>query len=300
MLSQKTRTAFTMGTLLILFSAAGFGSMALFARIAYADGVDTASLLALRFVIAAVLLGALALARGVRFPRGRDLAGCMSMGVAYATMAGAYFSALQHASSATVALVLYVYPIVVALAAAALRIDRFGRAESLSLAISSAGLCLVLGGTVQGSGVGFALALVSALCYSGYILVGSRNAVAVDAVASSTMVLATAAACCLVLSWLTGPHWPQDVAAWAAVAGVAIFGTAVAIAAFIAGLGRVGPTQAAVLSTLEPVVTVALGIGFLGEQPSPSAIAGGGLILAAAVGLAVARHRRAAAPNELA
>lgn len=284
-----------MGTLLVLFSAAGFGSMALFAKIAYADGVDTASLLALRFVIAAALLGGLAFVRGACFPRGRVLANCMLMGVAYATMAWAYFSALHYASSATVAMVLYVYPILVAVAAATLGIDRFGLPESLSLAFSTAGLSLVLGGTMQGSSSGLLLALVAALSYSGYILIGSRSIVAVDAVACSTVVLATAAVCCLVLTASKGPQWPQSAIAWAAVVGVAVFGTAVAIAAFVVGLRRVGPTQAAVLSTLEPVVTVTLGIGFLGEQPTVSAVVGGGFILLAAIGLTLARNRREAA-----
>lgn len=268
--------------------------MALFAKIAYADGVDTASLLALRFVIAAVLLGGLAFARGASFPQGRVLTNYMLMGVAYATMAWAYFSALHYASSATVAMVLYVYPILVAVAAAALRIDHFGLPEGLALAFSSAGLSLVLGGTMQGSSAGFLLALVAALCYSGYIVIGSRNIVAVDAIACSTVVLTTAAVCCLILTLSRGPQWPQSAGAWTAVVGVAVFGTAVAIAAFVAGLRRVGPTQAAVLSTLEPVVTVALGIGFLGEKPTTSAAVGGGLILVAAIGLTLARNRRKA------
>lgn len=272
--------------------------MALFAKITYADGVDTASLLALRFVIASVLLGGLAFARGVRFPQGYVLVNYMLMGVAYASMAWAYFSALHYASSASVAMVLYVYPILVAVAAAALRIDRFGLPESLSLAFSTAGLYLVLGGTMQDSSVGLLLALVAALCYSGYILIGSRSIVAIDAVdaiACSTVVLATATVCCLVLTLTKGPQWPKSAGAWAAVVGVAVFGTAIAIAAFVAGLRRIGPTQAAVLSTLEPVVTVALGIGFLGEESTMSAIAGGGLILLAAIGLTLARNRRAAA-----
>lgn len=130
------------------------------------------------------------------------------------------------------------------------------------------------------------------MCYSGYIVIGSRNIVAVDAIACSTVVLTTAAVCCLVLTLSRGPQWPQSAGAWTAVVGVAVFGTAVAIAAFVAGLRRVGPTQAAVLSTLEPVVTVALGIGFLGEKPTTSAAVGGGLILVAAIGLTLARNRR--------
>ncbi|MCA0175766.1 MAG: DMT family transporter [Proteobacteria bacterium] len=283
-----------MGILLILLSAVGFGSMALLATVAYEGGVDTATLLMLRFVIAAVLLGSLMCARGVRAPRGRALANCVGMGLAYAMMAWAYFSALHYAPSATVALVLYVYPILVALAAAALRMDRFGLAESVSLVVSSTGLCLVLGGALDGAMPGFLLALVSALCYSAYILMGSRHVGEVDAIASSATVLTVAAACYLLLTLWQGPHWPPQPRAWMATVGVAILGTAVAIAAFIAGLKRVGPTLAAVLSTLEPVVTVGLGVWFLGEQPTWAACVGGGLILVAAIGLAVARNRRAA------
>ena len=136
-----------MGALFVLISAIGFGSMALFANMAYADGVDTFSLLTLRFVIAASLLGALAVVRGARFPRGRALRSYAGMGVVYTAMAWGYFGALHHAPSATVALVLYVYPILVALAAFALRLDRFGWPEAGTLVLSSLGLYLVLGGS---------------------------------------------------------------------------------------------------------------------------------------------------------
>ncbi|KTT14469.1 EamA family transporter [Pseudacidovorax intermedius] len=284
-----------MGALLVLLSALGFGAMALFAHVLYAQGMDTHSLLTLRFALAAVLLGGLAWARGARFPAGRALADAMLMGLAYALMAWTYFSALRHASSATVALLLYVYPVLVAVAAAALRLDRFGAAEALCLGLASAGLCLVLGGAIAGTATGLLLALASALCYSAYILLGSRAQPPVDSLAASTVVLGTAAACYLGLAMWQGMRWPQGASGWGAMLALAIFGTVVAIVAFVAGLRRVGPTQAAVLSTLEPVVTVGLGVAFLGERLSPGAAAGGALILLAALALTVARSRRARA-----
>lgn len=282
-----------MGALLVFISALGFGAMALFAKVLYAQGMDTHSLLMLRFALAAVLLGGLARARGARFPTGRALANAVFMGLAYALMAWTYFSALRHASSATVALLLYVYPILVTLAAAALGLDRFGAAEALCLALASAGLCLVLGGAIAGTATGLLLALASALCYSAYILLGSRAQPPVDSLAASTVVLGTAAACYLGLAMWQGVRWPQGASGWGAMLALAVFGTVVAIAAFVAGLRRVGPTQAAVLSTLEPVVTVGLGVAFLGERLSPGAAAGGALILLAALVLTGARRRRA-------
>ncbi|MEA2666858.1 MAG: hypothetical protein QOI11_3802, partial [Candidatus Eremiobacteraeota bacterium] len=73
---------------------------------------------------------------------------------------------------------------------------------------------------------------------------------------------------------------------------IALAGGVLAIVTFIAGLRIVGPTLASVLSTLEPVVTIALGIAFLGEALHGSALAGALLILGAAIGLTLARAQR--------
>jgi drug/metabolite transporter (DMT)-like permease len=66
----------------------------------------------------------------------------------------------------------------------------------------------------------------------------------------------------------------------------------VAIVAFFAGLGRVGPARAAILSTVEPVITLALAVLVLGEPLGWSQAAGGALILAAI--LILQRGRRSA------
>lgn len=55
------------------------------------------------------------------------------------------------------------------------------------------------------------------------------------------------------------------------------------IVAFLAGLARIGPTNAAMLSTLEPVVTILLASWWLSEALTSVALLGGGLILAAAL-----------------
>ena len=64
-----------------------------------------------------------------------------------------------------------------------------------------------------------------------------------------------------------------------------------AILAFFAGLARVGPTTASILSTLEPVVTVALAALVFGESLGAVQLAGGALVLAAVVVLQAAPQR---------
>jgi drug/metabolite transporter (DMT)-like permease len=70
------------------------------------------------------------------------------------------------------------------------------------------------------------------------------------------------------------------------VLGIAIISTVAAIILFFAGLERVGPTRASVLSTVEPVCTVLLAAALLGESVAPLQLVGGALILTAVVLLA--------------
>lgn len=284
------------GSLLILVSAVCFGSMALCARLAYADGVDTTTLLAVRFALAALVL-ALPLAAGrIALPRGRALYGYALMGLVYTGMAWSYFNALHFASSSTVALVLYTFPVFVAVASAGLRIDRFGLPEWLAVGASTLGTALLVGTALGGSATGVAFAFASAVLYAGYIIIGSKlSATSTNPLAGSWVVLAVAGALNGALTAGTGWHLPHGAVGWTALAAIVLAGGVLAIVTFIAGLRLVGPTLASVLSTLEPVVTIALGVSFLGEALHGSSLAGALLILGAAIGLTLARARRSRA-----
>ena len=79
------------------------------------------------------------------------------------------------------------------------------------------------------------------------------------------------------------------VALWLAVAGIALLSTVMAITLYFAGLERIGPVRASTLSTIEPICTVVLAAIVLDESIAPVQLAGGALILAAAVLIARAR-----------
>jgi len=85
---------------------------------------------------------------------------------------------------------------------------------------------------------------------------------------------------------MSKPHWPTSSSGWLVVAGIALIATVIPVTAFLAGLKRIGPTNAAMLSTLEPVVTVVLAAWLLSESLAPLSLLGGGLILAAVILLA--------------
>jgi drug/metabolite transporter (DMT)-like permease len=84
-----------------------------------------------------------------------------------------------------------------------------------------------------------------------------------------------------VLMIANGPHLPATGAGWVIIGSMALVATVLPVVTFLAGLERIGPTNAAMLSTLEPVVTVALAAWLLGEMLKPVTLLGGGLILVA-------------------
>ncbi|MGE5550145.1 MAG: DMT family transporter [Bacteroidota bacterium] len=269
------------GTLLVALSAAAFGTLAIFGRYAYADGMDTFTILFLRFSLAAAFMLVLLMLRRERLPRGAVLARLLGMGaIGYVGQAFAYLTALKYASAGLVALLLYLYPVFVALLAAMLLHERITAVKGFALGLALLGTALTVG-PAGGQALGVLLAVSGAVIYSIYIIVGTHVMKQVSAVQSSAVIFSAAAVSSGVLMALHGPHPPATGAGWAAVASIVLIATVLPVAAFLAGLGRIGPTNAAMLSTLEPVVTVLFAVVWLHETLKPLTWLGGGLILAA-------------------
>lgn len=273
----------TTGALEVLGAAAAFGAMAVFARWAYADGVSPATLLFLRFLLAALVLVPWVVVARLAWPRGRALLALFLMGaLGYAGMSACYFNALNHASAGTVALLLYLFPAIVLLLSAVLFKERLTGRRLLTLALALAGLAITVGTDLSARPLGLLLGVGSALIYALYILAGSRFTQGTHPLAASAVVIASAAACNgLQLLMGAGFQGPESWKGWGASLAMALLCTVVAITLFLKGLEKVGATRASLISTAEPVVTIVLAWILLGEHLSGLQLAGGGLILVA-------------------
>jgi drug/metabolite transporter (DMT)-like permease len=288
------------GTLLCLASGAAFGAMAIFGKLAYDEGANVGTLLGVRFAIAAALFWALLLADGaareVGALNGRDIGAGLALGACgYALQSGTYFAALEHIDASLLSLVLYTYPAIVAAAAVALGRERLNGRRVAALVLASGGLALVVAGAGAGAldPLGIALGLGAALVYSTYILVSDGIVARVSPRALAALVCTGAAASLIAGSALLGEFRPGALTTtgWGWVAGLAVVSTVGAISLFFAGLRRVGPTAASILSTVEPLVTVLLAFVVFGETLGPVQIAGGAFVLAAVLVLNARRPR---------
>jgi drug/metabolite transporter (DMT)-like permease len=304
-----------LGITLVIVSACAFGSGALFAKPVYAAGMDWLGLLAWRFLFGAAVGWAWLLARradraALRRISRRRLLVLLALGILYVTNSGTYYAALETVPASLAAVIVYLYPAIVAVLA--LRWGRRlpGRRPWLALGIATFGVVLAVGGVSPDAMPpisGIALALASPIIYAGWIILSARLAgerpqvedalppEAMEAAeetepapASALMMTATWAVF-FVLATATGRPtvpWAVPEAAWFGLIGIGVISTAIAIQTFYAGTRRVGAAQAALISTVEPIYTITLAVLLFGETLTAVQLLGGALVI---VGVIIAQ-----------
>jgi drug/metabolite transporter (DMT)-like permease len=299
-----------LGIALTVVSAFGFGSGSLFAQPVYAADVDWHVLMAWRFLIGASLSwlwiafrpGARAALR--RMDR-RAVAVSIGLGVLYTGNSATYFAGLETVSASLAALIVYIYPAVVAVISLQVGQPLRGRRAWGALALALLGVALAVGNIDPNDAPpieGLILMVASPLIYSVWIVLAARlsgedrEGVGKDArgesrepvdptAAGAIMLTATAATYWISALALARPVLPSQIpeAAWVGIAGVGIVSTFIAVQAFYAGAHRIGAARAALVSTVEPIWTIVLASLLFAESLGPLQLVGGAMILAGVV-----------------
>jgi drug/metabolite transporter (DMT)-like permease len=269
------------GSLFVLSSAAAYGAMPILARLAYADGVGVAPLLAYRFLFATLLFQLLRRRRPLALPLRRRLL-LWGLGAVFLGNALCYFLALERVPVSVVTLLVYTYPVLVTLLSAAAGLEPLTLRNLAAAGLAFGGGALTAGSIASADALGVALALATAVIYSIYMVLAhrfARDASSEDAALHVAQVaLVGNAAWAAARGELLLHTTPR---AWLALFLIGAVCTVLALRGFLAGLALVGPARASVLSSFELLVAVGLAVLVLGERPGVAVLAGGGLIVAA-------------------
>jgi drug/metabolite transporter (DMT)-like permease len=291
----------TRGLALVALSTLAYGIQPLFGKAAYASGVAPLTLLAWRYLIA--LLCLLLLERGPRPPLATRLR-LWGIGSVFVVNSIAYFNALEALPASVTALLLYSYPVIVALLAALIGVEALTWRSLVAALAAFTGCALTAGGLGLSAGRparGVAWALTAAAVYASFVVLSSRFGADVGARVQALHLMQVSTLLCGVIAFFgPGLAVPRDAKAILSIVAMAIVSTIVSMIAFLAGMAIIGPSRAAVLSSLEVLVTLVLAFLLLGERLSPPQWAGAALILGAvafqnAGALRRAMGRRAAA-----
>jgi drug/metabolite transporter, DME family len=263
-----------LGVLAVAAAASIWGTLGLFAKILYAQGVSFEALVAVRASVgwAAVIIFVLARgkAKSLRVS-GRDLAflaplGFVGIGLFYLL----YFYTVRESRVGTAAILLYSSPAFVVVLARLFLNEALNAAKVFALFMTAGGIFLVAGAydpfNLEVIPTVLLTGLLSGLTYGLYSIFGrpvtghlGPSIILSYALFFGSLLLVVAAL--PTLDTLAG--LPRS--SYALLLMLAVVHTTLAFALYTFGLGRLGAGRAAIVATVEPVVAGALGMALLGE-----------------------------------
>jgi drug/metabolite transporter (DMT)-like permease len=280
-----------LGISLVIASAFCFSTKAVLAKLAYAEGADAATVLALRMGAALPFFAASAYQaeRGARAAMApRDRLRVLAIGVlGYYLAAALDFAGLRYVSAGLERLVLFLYPTLVVGLNFVFHREPPPRGIGLALGLSYGGVALSASGLgVGGRGsdglLGVGLVFGSALAYA-YYLSSSQPLIARYGSARVTAHVLVIACLCVLLQFAAS-HPLADLAqpprVLALSAAIGIVATVLPAFALTAGIARIGASRASVLGSVGPVVTLLLAALVLDEPVGVRDLLGCALVLA--------------------
>jgi drug/metabolite transporter (DMT)-like permease len=288
------------GILFCVVAATAYSVTAIFAKLAYAAGVNVLTLLLLRYLVAATFFWVLILRSGHGLPPRSTLTRGLLLGaIAQAGQTWLFGSALKRIDAALAILLLYAYPAMVTIGAVLIRRERLTPQRVVALVVATAGVVLVVSGPHRDTYdvAGVLLAFGAALVYTCTLLTGHAILRAIQPMTLAGLVATGAAISFTTIGVASGGlRFDFSPWGWFPIIGLALFASVLATVMNYSGMTRVGPTVASIIGTLEIPLGVLLATLLLGERLSPVSIAGGALVVAAVVLLQLRRTGMRIAP----
>lgn len=196
-------------------------------------------------------------------------------------------------SSSLTGLIIAMVPLLAAVGARVMGLDdRIGPTRVAGLLLGLAGVALLVGVDLRGAQLLAALAVTGAAI--GYVigpLILDTRLSHLPGTALIAVSLAVSAVLLAPFAVVNRPTGPVSQQAWGAVAVLGVVATAVALLAFSALIAEVGTSRASVITFVNPIIALALGVGLLDEQVTAGMLIGFPLVIVGSV-LATRRGRR--------
>ncbi len=285
------------GVVYTVVSSAAFGVMPILAKIAYSGGANALTVLFLRFFLAALVTLPYIIITKKDFKINKaQLMHIIFLGIiGYTATTYTLFLSYNYISVGLATTMHFIYPVVVTVFAVILYKEKLYWSKIIALALSVLGIYLLVGGgnaTLNFKGV--ALAITSGCFYAYYIVGVSHSEVNKIDTYVLTFYLAAIAALSLFIMGMINGQLDFNIKAYSYLAstGIALVSTVLALTMFLKGIKIIGPSSAAILSTLEPIVSIILGVLVLKEQLSFTIVMGCILILFSVIILTLGQREK--------
>ena len=285
------------GTLFVFLAGTGFATVPTFTKKIYAHDTNAMGVMSVRFALATLLMFIIraVMLRNTPWPSLKNTAKLLLWGVCIMGISLTYFIAINDIDTGLAIVLFYANPLFIVFGSWVIWKKRPSKNVLISLIFTMIGVFITVGQIGDASMSAVALVLLSAVFFTIYLLGLSHSLEQTDVITSVVIVNAGGA----ISYWflvVTSPgsltaEFPHDSVAWLYIAGLVVFGTVTPILAGFAGLKRVGPSMVSVLTTLEPVLAIAAGVIFLGEDLTVNRVIGASFVIGALIALSVLEAR---------
>lgn len=279
------------GIFYIAIASIAFGIMPILAKLAYKGGANPINTLALRFTFASIILFIYIKTKKLSLRVSKEqIKLILFMGViGYSMTSILLFIAYNYIDVGIAGMILHTYPLMVMILSIIIYKEKFKLKKFLYLMVTTIGVFIMLDIKVGGiNTIGVVLVLLSALCYAIYVLGASNDKVKnIDSYVMTFYISIISAIVGSTTGIVTNSfNNPINFYGIISILLIAFISTVVALMAFLKGVKLIGPTNSAIFSALEPIVSLVLGVIILGESISFKIIIGSTIIILAMIELA--------------
>jgi drug/metabolite transporter (DMT)-like permease len=274
-------------SILVIISAVLYGFLGLLGTRVIDNNMSISTMLFWRFFSAGLWIIIFIVWQGFKgtldYPPRKTVSKMFMLGaIGYAGCSGFYFLASQYIGTGLAMVIFFSYPIIVALTPCILHRQKLNTGIALTLVIMMAGLFLIHhSSSVEMNFFGIFYSIINAICYAYYVM-GSKklSSAKMNSNIFTFMVCMGSAFVFLVLA--LGTHsfvFPTTLKSFWYVVALGVVATALPIQLMLEGLKYISSLRASIISVLEPLVTLIVGIIVLNEAVSTLQIVGSILII---------------------
>lgn len=292
MASSLSRRTALLATLALLATTACWGSTFFLIK-DLLDRVPTVDFLAVRFLVAGLVMLAIAPRAVVRLAPGvRNRA--LVLGGVYGVAQILQTAGLAHTSASVSGFITGLYVVATPLLAAVLLRTRITGATWGAVLLATAGLGVL---TLDGLSIGYgeAITLVAAVLYALHIVGLGAWSRPADALGMSILQLLVIAVICLVAALVSGAPGvvlPERGGDWASLVYMALVAGAAALLAQTWAQAHLAPTRSAIIMSMEPVFATFFAVLLGGESLTARMLVGGAMVLTAMLVVELVPRRR--------
>lgn len=275
----------TVGTLAIIGATLCYGLVPSLSFITFETGVVSETLLFNKFFYAAILMWAYIFIRKIPFRlTGEQVRPMIVVVLAYAGIAITLYMSFEYISGSLATIISFTFPAMVIATEMIRGREKVRLIKILAVILSMAGLCLIVWSPdMEIRMLGVVFALLCAVCYTFYTIGLSHPALKeVNSLVTAGYVMLTSAVINFVRCSFSGfPMFTENAEQLIFVLILAVVNAFLAILLFCLGVKLIGPSNASIINTAEPVCACVFGYLLINDIITSSMIIGGLLVVAA-------------------